>query len=288
MRFAYQDELTGANLLLHSHEPSFEQLFSANRHSPFLTLAWNQETDQSVTVDGELFTFPADSFMPFVASQIVSFQHPEQLIIWQFDKPFYCIQTFDHEVSCMGYLFWGNKKFLAIRLDQQARRDAGRIVELFIDEFKTHDRLQGEVQRALLKRLIVKLNNMAKSQEINPEFRNVDLDLVRQFNVLVELHFRQLHKVQDYANLLNKSPKTLTNLFLLYNNKSALEVIHERLVLEAKRLLLYTAQSVKEIAFDLGFDEPTHFSRLFKNVVGLSPAEFKMAPLAEPSGEFGR
>lgn len=71
--------------------------------------------------------------------------------------------------------------------------------------------------------------------------------------------------MQEYADLLNKSPKTLSNLFSIYNQKSPLQIIHERISLESKRLLVYTDKSTKEIAFELGFEEVAHFSRFFKN-----------------------
>jgi AraC-like DNA-binding protein len=103
-----------------------------------------------------------------------------------------------------------------------------------------------------------------------------EFDLVRRFNLLVENHYRQFHQVQDYANLLNKSPKTLSNLFAQYNHKTPLQVIKDRIVIEAKRLLHYTDKSAKEIAFELGFDDPANFSRFFKQQTGLPPSDFKV------------
>jgi AraC-like DNA-binding protein len=80
--------------------------------------------------------------------------------------------------------------------------------------------------------------------------------------------------VQHYAALLNKSPKTIANLFSSHSTKTPLQVIHERIITEAKRLLLYTDKSVKEIANDLGFTDLTHFSKFFKNQTGQSPTDF--------------
>ena len=84
-----------------------------------------------------------------------------------------------------------------------------------------------------------------------------------------------VHQVQDYANLLFKSPKTLSNIFSKYSDRSPLQLIKDRIILEAKRLLMYTEMSSKEIAFELGFDDPASFSRFFKNAVKESPSAFK-------------
>jgi AraC family transcriptional activator of pobA len=81
--------------------------------------------------------------------------------------------------------------------------------------------------------------------------------------------------VSDYANLLNKSPKTLSNLFAKYNNKSPLQLINNRITLEAKKLLLLSEKSSKEIAYSLGFNDASHFSKFFKNQTGASPIHFK-------------
>ena len=95
------------------------------------------------------------------------------------------------------------------------------------------------------------------------------------FSALVEKHFRALHKVNDYADLMNKSSKTLSNVFNALSEKTPLQIIHERIILEAKKHLLYTDKSSKEIAFELGFSDPVQFSRLFKNETGMTPGNFK-------------
>lgn len=87
---------------------------------------------------------------------------------------------------------------------------------------------------------------------------------MRQYYVLVDEHFREKKQVQEYADLLNRSPKTLSNLFAAYGLPSPLRVIHERTGAEAQRLLLYTSKSAKEIAALLGFEDTAAFSRFSK------------------------
>jgi AraC-like DNA-binding protein len=81
--------------------------------------------------------------------------------------------------------------------------------------------------------------------------------------------------VQDYADMLFKSPKTLSNLFKTYNEKSPLRIIHERIILEARRLFYYTDMTVSDVAFELGYEEVAPFSKLFKKIAGQSPSQFQ-------------
>ncbi len=275
MLYSYHEPKTGGVLNLICKEPAFERHFFQERQNRLLTIAWNIGHDQIMTIDGIEHVFPTQSIVPLMVNQSVNFEHPNSVVAWQFDRDFYCIVDHDKEVSCVGFLFYGAKEPLFLRLNAPEQHKFDALLTVFYDEFSTHDTIQGEMLRMLLKRLIIKLTRLAKEQYLDPELTENDLNLVRRFNLLVETHYRKFHAVSDYANLLNKSPKTLSNLFSIYNQKSPLQIIHERIALEGKRLLLYTDKSAKEIAYELGFDEVPHFSRFFKKQVGLPPSEFK-------------
>lgn len=87
--------------------------------------------------------------------------------------------------------------------------------------------------------------------------------------------------------MLNKSPKTLANILSAYQQPSAIRIIHNRIQAEARRLLLYTAKSSKEIALMLGFEDQAAFSRFFKNAAGLSATEYRHQYKNDNSGDDG-
>ncbi len=173
------------------------------------------------------------------------------------------------------FCFCGAKNPLFLQLDSKEQRQFDALLTVFADEFSTRDSIQGEMLRILLKQLIIKATRLARDQSLEPELTEADLDIVRRYNLLVENYYRTLHSVADYADWLNKSPKTLSNLFALASQPSPLHVIHSRISLEARRLLLYTDKSTKEIAFELGFSEAAHFSRFFKKQTGQPPSAFR-------------
>ncbi|MCB0518228.1 MAG: helix-turn-helix domain-containing protein [Lewinellaceae bacterium] len=276
MRYQY-NEPSGGILNLVIAEPTFERRFFQEKNRPLNAILWNRGATQTLTVDGLGIAFPANHLACLMVNQSFTLERPQDVVIWQFNRDFYCIIDHDEEVSCVGFLFYGWKDFMLIQLSGDETRRFDLLLQVFREEFEMHDSIQGEMLRMLLKRLIIKLTRLAKTQFLDGSLNEPELDIVRQFNLLVENNYKKLRQVQDYAALLHKSPKTLSNLFSKYGEKSPLQIIQERVAMEGKRMLLFTGQSSSEIAYELGFEEPAHFSRFFKKMVGQSPSEFKLA-----------
>ena len=149
------------------------------------------------------------------------------------------------------------------------------IVEALKREFTVSDSLQEEMLRIQLKRFIIQATRIARRRLNITQEKEYTFEVIRQFYILVDTHFREKKQVQDYADLLHKSPKTLSNIFSTCKLPSPLRVIHERVEAEAKRLLLYSTKSSKEIADLLGFEDQSSFSRFFKNMTGQSTVQFR-------------
>jgi len=207
---------------------------------------------------------------------LVRFQQPlPRLTVVSFNRAFYCINEHDHEVSCNGLLFMGSRDIPIITLDKDQNSSMQSLIHVFEDEFQTKDNIQGEMLRMLLKRLIIKCTRLVKAQTFGHSVGNDSSETIRKFNVLVDEHYKSLKQVADYAELMFKSPKTLSNVFKQHGDKSPLQVIHDRIVIEARRQLLKSDRSAKEIAYDLGYDNVSSFSKLFKKCTKLTPVEFK-------------
>lgn len=275
MRHQFLEAHTGAIFYLHQLEPGFERFFFRDRKDKLLTIAWNRGSDQQVEIDGLPHRFPSMALLPLMVNNSFQFEDPSSVVAWQFNREFYCIVNHDQEVSCSGLLFYGSKDVLFLQPDAQELASLEILLRVFVEEFGNKDNIQAEMLRVLLKRLIIKCTRMVKAQYIHPSVQGPELDTIRRFNMAVENHYRKHHDVAYYASLLHKSPKTLSNYFSLYHDQTPLQVIHARVALEGKRMLLYTDKTVKEIAFHLGFEEVTAFSRFFKKQVGTSPQEFK-------------
>ena len=192
-----------------------------------------------------------------------------------FNSNFYCIFGHDNEVSCNGFLFNGTSNVMQLKLSESQVASLRDITDSLTSEYAIKDNLQEEMLRILLKRFIILCTRIAREKfSVSPE-REKAFDMVRQFYVLVDNHFKEKKMVQDYANMLHRSPKTLSNLFTTCGLPSPLRIIHERIEAEAKRLLLYSQKSAKEITEILGFEDQATFSRFFKKMTGESVSEYR-------------
>lgn len=239
------------------------------------TFIWANSQPVELVIDSLPITLPANHILALTPIQYIQYISGRDVILYQFNREFYCIKDHDHEVSCAGMLFFGNINIPIISLDEKEQQKYKTLHEVFIDELETKDNIQAEMLRMLMGRFIIKSTRLLKAKEgIIETQKSSKVDLLRAFNVLVEQHFKNEHSVSFYAEKLFKSPKTLSNNFAKLN-RSPLQIIHQRIVLEAKRLLTYTDKSAKEIAYDIGFDDASHLSRLFKKYTSQSPSEFK-------------
>ncbi len=97
-----------------------------------------------------------------------------------------------------------------------------------------------------------------------------------RFRQLLEQNFHNVHTVQEYADMLNISARTLTKYVSQSAHSSPLQIINDRIVLEAKRLLQHTSLNIKEIGYSLGFEDPSYFAKFFKRQEVIMPSEFRI------------
>ena len=144
-------------------------------------------------------------------------------------------------------------------------------LKALLDKFDVKSENERNVH--LLQVLLFDLLSNTK-QKSKPVTHNSDFN---QFIQLVDVHFREQHSVYFYLKELNFSERRLGALSKGHLGMSPLQAIHHRLILEIKRLLLFGAESHKEIAYSLGFDSPSSFSSFVKTRTEMSPSELQYA-----------
>jgi len=257
-----------------------ENLPDLNINGNFLKFIWNKGDDNVlIELDNqEQILYPNQIICTTYLQNIRISNNQNQVVVLLFNREFYCVHTYDSEVSCNGLLFFGSNQTPIILLNQNEVQVLTYLISVLKDEFDIVDGNREEMLRILLKRFIIRCTRLAKQQLFKGDISFNEVDIVRLFNVLVEENYKKLKKVSDYASLMNKSPKTISNIFNQYSELSPLQIIHQRVIIEAKRLFNYTSKSAKEIGQELGFDDAAQFSKFFKNVTGKSISEYRNTP----------
>jgi AraC family transcriptional activator of pobA len=181
---------------------------------------------------------------------------------------------------------------LTLELRREALRatDLTRAVRMLAREYT---RIDAGHRMALQGWLQVLLGNALRLAQDLPNPADPEVGqrraLVARFMEMVERRFRSSQTVSVYAAALHVSASRLRNACLALAGQSPLQLIHARILLEAKRRLHYTDGPVREIAYSLGFDDPAYFTRFFTRRVGLSPRAFRRrGPEMAGSGQVAK
>jgi len=244
-----------------------------------LTLVWCLDATTILTIDNIKHQFKKNEIVCFTEFHKIETNVVGKLQMIRFNRAFYCIIDHDSEISCKGILFFGASQLPILRLSEKEIDTFETLLKVFASEMESEDKLQLEMLQMLLKRLLILCTRIYKDQNKYNSLDAVNTDIVREYNFLVEKHFKTKHSVSEYAEILNKSPKTISNLFSKLDTKTPLQFIQDRIMLEARRLLRYTDTSIKEIAYEVGYEDIQSFSRFFKKNEGISPSEYKKLPL---------
>lgn len=239
-----------------------------------LSILWFQDDQSELKIDGKSKRFYKNEILFLTEFHKIEINRIGVIQFIRFNRSFFCIIDHDSEIGCKGVLFFGSSNIPVIQIPKSDLRKFESFWKMFLLESEEQDSFQIEMIRTMLKRYVILCTRIYKDQ--NNLIHEEETSLIREFNFLVEQHFRDKHKVADYASLLNRSPKTLSNIFQKHSSKSPLQFIQSRKILESKRLLGYSDLQVQEIGYQVGYDDVQSFSRFFKKQTGFSPLSYRM------------
>ena len=240
-----------------------------------LSLLWFEDDQTRLIIDAIDYSFSCNQIISLTEFHQLEIKQMGKLKLLRFNRSFYCIADHDSEVSCKGLLYYGSSTLPILDAKSNDLEILDAVWKMLLLEMVSKDNLQLEMLQMMLKRILILCTRIYKNQLDYQQIENKQVDLIREFNFLVEQHFRTKHSVEEYALLLHKAPKTLANLFKKTGNKTPSQYIQARIMLEARRLLRYTDKSISEIAYEIGYEDIQSFSRFFKKQEGESPSDFR-------------
>ena len=170
----------------------------------------------------------------------------------------------------------GEGEFPVIHIDNEMKSEMEDLIKRMIKELSHQFQLKSEILMGLLKILIIYFSRKVVMRQ-QEKAQHHDMILMKRFKHLLEQHFFTKKTVADYASELAVSPNYLSGKVKTISGFSASHHIQQRIVLEAKRKVMFSGGSLKEVAYYLGFDDTSHFSKFFKNKSGINFTDFKKA-----------
>jgi AraC family transcriptional regulator, transcriptional activator of pobA len=254
--------------------------FDHIQRNNYYSLIWLTKGSGKIKADFSEYDLSENSLFAFSPYQPFMFATEEHLegIAIQFHPDFYCIHMHQKEVACNGVLFNNIYEPPFTHIDTVNATTMNMLLEQMKIEMQNQALAQYELLVSYLKIFLITASRLKTEQQPNAKHAMADLKepfILQNLKDSIEKDFKIKHSASDYADALNISSKALAKITKMYFNKTLTELISERIVIEAKRELYLTNKSVKEIAYELGYDDEHYFSRFFKTNADVSPQMYR-------------
>jgi len=245
--------------------------------SGFYHIIWFQDCNVTHLVDFNPIKIKPHSLL-FLNKEIVHrFDNKEQLKgkVILFTDTFFCKTETDTQFLRKNILF--NNLFSVSLIQVQEHSSIfSDLLQRMTDELEnSKDNFQADILHNLLHNFLLHSERERRKQNLKEIRKGTDYDYVMLFKELLETNYRNQKQVNFYAKELIITEKRLNKATSNIFGKTPKEIIDDRIVLEAKRILAHTTENIKEIGYELGFDEPTNFIKYFKKHSLVTPVEFR-------------
>ncbi|MFT3936160.1 MAG: helix-turn-helix domain-containing protein [Chitinophagaceae bacterium] len=217
------------------------------------------------------------SFAPY-QPYLLKFNTPAKGIAIYFHPEFFCIHKHQKELELNGVLYNNVYQPPFVKVDAAAAAVFKMVCEQLSKEMQNAALAQHELLVSYLKIFLITASRLKIEQQ--PALKAVEEQskepfILQKLKDAIEENYKTKHSASDYADLLYISPKALAKITKTHFNKTLSSMINERIIIEAKRELYLTDKTVKEIAYELGYDDEYYFSRFFKTNAEVSPQLFR-------------
>ena len=260
---------------------SFEDnsYFDHLQRNNYYSLIWVTEGNGKLKTDFSEYNFEQNSLFSFTPYQPFMFSsNLIKGIAIYFHSDFFCIHKHQTEVTCNGVLFNNIYEKPFILVDEALQITLNKMIEQIKSEMQNPGLAQYELLISYMKIFLISASRSKAQQQpqaIPSKKGTKEPFILQNLKEAIEKDFKSKHTPKDYAVLLNISPNALAKITKTHFNKTLTNLITERIIIEAKRELYLTNKSIKEVAYELGYDDEYYFSRFFKKNVNIPPQVYR-------------
>ena len=249
-----------------------------HRHT-YYEIIWIAEGSGMHTIDFKDYPFQGPCLFllqPSHIHQIIK-DGPTKGFVLKFNESLFSVEAGEENLLLKYGIFDNINVQPVLHLDKDAVLLLNDLMQKMLLEYKNASELSTIIIASYLKIFLLQVYKLKDSHQeelqASPEPRYL---VYRSFKMKLEQQYRLQHAVQYYAAELAITPRALNEITHKYAGKTVSDLIKERLMLEAKRLLHHGKHSVKEIAGTLGFEDAANFTRFFTKNEGVSPQNFRL------------
>lgn len=242
----------------------------------YIEIIWITKGSGTLIMDMEKFTLHPDSIFCVTPGQLHQLKHDEHTegYVLSFTDSFLHMGEQEFDLMYNSGLFQALSRSAGIRLDADIADEMQEIALKMQKESNNVYLFRTEMLRRYLKIFLIYITRQLQSP-LQTIIQTRNLELAEKFKSLVEEHFKTHRKVADYAKLLAVTPNYLNEIIKKITAYPASHHIRQRIILEAKRRVVYSDECMKEVAWYLGFSDIAHFSKFFKNATGTTFTDFR-------------
>lgn len=246
----------------------------------YYSLIFVKEGAGKVKSDFSEYNFEANTLFAFAPYQPFMFtaDKPIKGLAIYFHSEFFCIHKHNKEISCNGILYNNVYQPPFVNVDKTSAATFDMVCDQIKIEMQNPALAQYELLVSYLKIFLISAVRLKTEQQ--PPAPEMVTDnkvpfILQKLKDSIEENFKTKHSPAEYADLLYITPKALAKITKSYFNKTLSHLINERIIIEAKRELYMTSKTIKEIAWELGYEDEYYFSRFFKVNADVSPQMYR-------------
>lgn len=255
---------------------TINEFMENHRHNHY-EIIWLKKGKGSHHIDGQKFSYNGSVLFLLSPGQVHKIEQEEkgEGFVIKFLPELFKNQKEVEEYLIDSLLFDAIEAFPVINLTAAQYKVFEDLFYQITVEFNTSEIGQQQILASFLKILITNITRVKHLQQTYNFTSDLGHNVFRNYKIAIEKSFKSIHSVNEYVALLNTNARNLNSITKKFSNKTAGQIIADRIILEAKRYLHHNTLSIKEIAFELGYDDPAYFTRFFKNNLGISPQQYK-------------
>jgi AraC family transcriptional regulator, transcriptional activator of pobA len=254
--------------------------FDHIQRNNYYSLIWIKQGAGKLKADFTEYSYSDNSLLAFSPYQPFMLMPENDLngVAIQFHPDFFCIHKHQQEIACNGVLFNNIYEPPILAVDSKTTTTFQMIIQQMKAETRMVALAQYELLISYLKIFLINAARLKAEQKVNTKNAISNLQepfILQSLKDAIEKNYKEKHTASNYADMLHITTRALAKITKTHLNKTLTSLISERIIIEAKRELYLTNKSVKQIAYELGYDDEYYFSRFFKINTDVSPQIYR-------------